>query len=146
MCECIQSEYRKIRTRKIWTLFMQRMFVLNKVSFHNNTVRFEYNSVSLHHYFIITQFGSNIIQLVSMFTKGKCRFESRAMKRAEKKQKVEAVTANTKSVGSFFKKSFLTATLWKIQWYPSYHHHQNLKRRWPTKHKRSVVMRGRNIS
>ena len=36
-----------------------------------------------------------------MFTKGKCRYESRAMKRAEKKQKVEAVTANTKSVGSF---------------------------------------------
>ena len=50
-----------------------------------------------------------------MFTKGKCRFEPRAMKRAEKKQKVETVTANTKSVGSFFKKSFLTATLWKIQ-------------------------------
>ena len=96
---------------RIWTLFMQRIFVLNKVSFHNNTVRFEHNSVSLHHYFIITQFGSNIIQLVSMFAKGKCRFESRAMKRAEKKQKVEAVTANTKSVGSFFKKSFNSDTV-----------------------------------
>ena len=80
---------------------MQRIFVFNKVSFNNNTVRFEYNSVSLYHYFIITQCGSDIIQLVSMFAKGKCRYESRAMKRAEKKQKVEAVTANTKSVGSF---------------------------------------------
>ena len=46
-----------------------------------------------------------------MFAKGKCRFESRAMKRAEKKQKVEAVTANTKSVGSFFKKSFNSDTV-----------------------------------
>lgn len=41
-----------------------------------------------------------------MSESGKRRYESGAKKRAEKRRKEEAATANTKSIGSFFQKSF----------------------------------------
>ena len=60
---------------------------------------------------MITRFGSDRIHSVKLSANGKRRYESGAKKRAEKRRKEEAATANTKSIGPCFQKSLDSVTV-----------------------------------